>query len=56
MGNNFLCTDDMNLKLGKKLSRKFLGKVKKFQSHSCYRKKVIKKKPIGGAQCAPPPQ
>ena len=38
-----------NLYKGKNL------KVRKFQIHSTLQSKVIKRKPTGGAQCAPPP-
>ena len=45
----------MVIKFSKNMSNRYKLKVTKFQSFIYFRKKVIKKNPLGGADSAPPP-
>ena len=55
MTNIFILTIGEGSKLcTKRVQIDLYWKVTKFQVHSVYRKKVIRKKPQGGAECAPP--
>ena len=51
----FGCAHDIFPRFGRNTSNRKILKVTKFRSPTGYEKKVIPKKPTGGAQCAPPP-
>ena len=54
MTNNYRCPRGMPYKICRNVSNRILVIVVKFQVNSIYRKKVIKKKRVGGVQRAPP--
>ena len=55
IANNFRMADGMGLKLSGNVQNRISIKVVEFYFNCIYRTEVIKKKSVGGAQCAPPP-